>query len=131
MNRLVKELKERDEEMEQFKSETTRKVNEGITSVRGCDTKSITKPTEWSGNVEEYVVWKVLVVAKMTTLDRIQPYWTILPETVQDYLLNRGLNPKVWEDLDRVEVAVEAYLKRWKLKTGAKNHDGCLNVVTR
>ena len=68
VNRLVKELKERDEEMEQLKSERTRKVNEGITSGSGYDTKSITKPTEWLGNVEEYVVWKVLVVSYMTTL---------------------------------------------------------------
>ena len=52
-------------------------------------------------------------------VDRIKSYLTILPETVQDLLLNRGFNPKEWEDLDSVEVAVETYLKRWKHKTGA------------
>ena len=79
VSRLVKELKERDEEMEQLKSVTTRKVNEGITSVRGYDTKSIAKPTEWSENVEELVVWKVLVVAYVTTLDK---QWKTIAEHV-------------------------------------------------
>ena len=55
-SRVVKELKERGDEVEQLKSETTRKVNEEITSVRGYDTKSVTEPTEWSENLEEHVV---------------------------------------------------------------------------
>ena len=99
--------------MEPLESETTRKVNEGITSVRSYDTKSITKPTEWSGNVDEYVVWKVLVVAFMTTLDR---RWNTIAEHVIGHA-DGNLSKKLLDDEQ-----VEEFLKQHDIDVSLKGH---------
>ena len=49
--------------------------------------------------------------------DLVQPYWSIMPEAVQDYLINRGLVPEDWSDIDKIELAVEAFMRRWRQKT--------------
>ena len=65
------------------------------------------------------VKWKA-DIAKLTYMDkdavtdedRVQPYWTILPETIQDHLLNRGFNPDEWETFEKLEQAVEGFIRR-------------------
>ena len=49
--------------------------------------------------------------------DLVQPYWSIMPKAVQDYLINRGLVPEDWSDIDKIELAVEAFIRRWRQKT--------------
>ena len=53
----------------------------------------------------------------VTTKDRVQPYWSIMPEKIQDYLMNRGFSPSDWDNYDKVETEVEGFLRRWNLKT--------------
>ena len=61
--------------------------------------------------------------------DLVQPYWSIMPEAVQDYLINRGLVPEDWSDIDRIELAVEAFMRRWRQETTERAR-GRINAIT-
>ena len=52
-----------------------------------------------------------------------------MPEVVQDYLINRGLSADDQDSYDKVEQAVEGYLRRWKLKSDNKTDGKSINSV--
>ena len=78
--------------------------------------------------------WKA-DIAKLTNIDpksiavgdRVQPFWSLLPDVIQDHLMSRGFSPEDWENYDKVEMAVEGFLRRWRMKGGHKDKNRALD----
>ena len=96
------------------------------------------EPADSVGDVEAKVAkWKS-DIARLTSADpmaitlkdRVQPYWSLLPEVIQDHLLNRNFSPTDWESYDKLEVAVEGFMRRWDLKNSnaRKNQEKGRNI---
>ena len=69
---------------------------------------------DWGSNVNRLTM---IDDRCLESQDLVQPYWSIMPEPVQDYLINRALLPDEWSSIDKIELAVEAFMRRWRQKT--------------
>ena len=46
-------------------------IEKEIKEIKGYDSRNIKRPTEWTGEKDEFTVWKVLFVAYLGTFDKI------------------------------------------------------------
>ena len=87
------------------------------------------------GDLESYVVkWKdgigrMAVIATIVTKDRVHSYWSMMPATIQEYLLNKGFGANPWRDIDKMELEVESYIRRHKQKNSFQIDANILGVV--
>ena len=71
------------------------------------------------------------VVEKIEDRDKIQPYWSMMPDEVQKFLVHKGFSSSPWENLDRMEREVEDFAQRWKQMGMKKDEGKVLGAMTK
>ena len=77
-----------------------------------------------NGDEQKISKWNAIIM-KLTGVDpmpialrdRVPPYWSLLPQTILDFLINSGSSLDDCDNYGKVELAVEGFLGRWKRVT--------------
>ena len=58
-----------------------------------------------------------------------QPFWSILPDVIQEHLISKDQTPEDDVTFDRMEKTVEEFLKKWRQKNGSRGGKSVNAVV--
>ena len=58
-----------------------------------------------------------------------QPFWSILPDVIQEHLISKDQTPEDDVTFDRMERTVEEFLKKWRQKNGSRGGKSVNAVV--